>query len=484
MATGCRSWFINEKTSITSDKSELVRDTATIAGFTGSPADGRTFPDISEPLPQLGMKLFFSKSLSGNKDTACASCHHPTLGGGDNMPLPVGVDATVSDLIGPGRTHSPNGHEFDGGPTVPRNAPTSFNIALWDDFIFHDGRIESMSKTPGQNGASMSSGIKTPDNPSGAFNIMVGGNLAVAQARFPVTSKEEMKGFSVQPNGSTQDIRDLIVNRLTAAPGFEDELPQNYWLEEFQTAFSHPSGTADQLITDPNIFHAIGEYQRSMVFVDSPWLRFMKGDNSAIDQRAKEGALLFFRSSMNGGAGCSGCHSGNTLTDEKFHVLSTPQIGRGKEPNRMDQGRWYVTKEESDRFAFRTPSLLNVEKTGPYFHAGTAPTLRDAVIQHIDPQSFLDNYSINHLPVGTQIEKLRENTEPALQALTTLRSQGKSKLPQLNLSDADINNLVAFLESLTDPCVNDRQCLSKWIPTGRDPDGLRLFAKDVDGNPL
>lgn len=57
--------------------------------------------NISTPLAQLGKALFFSKALSGLNDTACATCHHPLLGGGDNVALPVGAEAVDPDIIGP-----------------------------------------------------------------------------------------------------------------------------------------------------------------------------------------------------------------------------------------------------------------------------------------------------------------------------------------------------------------------------------------------
>ena len=114
--------------------------------LTGDPSSGRHLPQITDPLPQLGLKLFFTKALSGNNDTACVSCHHPVLGGDDDLSLSIGVDADAPDLLGPGRTHPD-------GPTVPRNAPTTFNVALWDQVMFHDGRVESLDKLPGQNGA-------------------------------------------------------------------------------------------------------------------------------------------------------------------------------------------------------------------------------------------------------------------------------------------------------------------------------------------
>ena len=131
------------------------------------------------------------------------------LGGGDDLPLPIGVQAEAPDLLGPGRFHSlahvinDGGGEYDGGPTVPRNAPTTFNIALWDQVLFHDGRVESLGKTAGVNGDD-GSGIRTPDSAFGVADTNSGANLTAAQARFPVTSPEEMKGFMVHCAGWNQ----------------------------------------------------------------------------------------------------------------------------------------------------------------------------------------------------------------------------------------------------------------------------------------
>ncbi|HBC20167.1 MAG TPA: cytochrome-c peroxidase, partial [Alcanivorax sp.] len=112
-----------------------------------------------------GMQLFFSKGLGGDLDSACVSCHHPMLGGGDDLSLSIGVEAVQPDLLGPGRLHLSTGTHFDGGPTVPRNAPSTFNIVFYDEVLFHDGRVESLDKTAGLNGAG--GGIRTPDSAFG-----------------------------------------------------------------------------------------------------------------------------------------------------------------------------------------------------------------------------------------------------------------------------------------------------------------------------
>ncbi|WP_274620644.1 cytochrome-c peroxidase [Colwellia maritima] len=104
--------------------------------LTGNHFTDRDVPDVNSDIVQLGKHLFYSKSLGGDRDSACVSCHHPMLGGGDNLCLPIGVGSELPDLLGAGRFHDANSHAFDGGPNVPRNAPTTFNIAGGIMFYF------------------------------------------------------------------------------------------------------------------------------------------------------------------------------------------------------------------------------------------------------------------------------------------------------------------------------------------------------------
>jgi len=148
--------------------------------LSGNALKDKVIPDILDPKPQLGMRLFFSKSLGGDRDSACVTCHHPSLGGGDNLSLPIGVGAQNPDLLGPGRLHDISSAHHDGGPTVPRNAPTTFNLAAWNKVLFHDGRLETLAD-----------GIRTPDSQLGTADPLAGTNLAMAQSRFPIEPSEK-----------------------------------------------------------------------------------------------------------------------------------------------------------------------------------------------------------------------------------------------------------------------------------------------------
>ncbi len=459
--------------------------------LTGNPMAGRTIPEVNSKTVQLGMRLFFSKTLGGDRDSACVTCHHPVLGGGDDLSLPIGVGAQNPDLLGPGRLHRPTAFHHDGGPTVPRNAPTTFNLAAWDSALFHDGRVESLAKTPLKNGAD-GGGIRTPDSAFGVEDSLAGVNLAQAQARFPVTSPEEMKGFN-NNDKNNQQIRDYLASRFGGyGPGAGELSNSAYWLDLFRDAFDKPAATAEKLITEQNISFLIGEYERSQSLVDTPWKRYVEGDVNAISEDAKKGAMLFFNSADKGGANCSSCHSGDFFTDEEFHNVAMPQIGRGKGngPDKTDDfGRFRETGAQDDLYAFRTPTLLNVEVTGPWSHAGAYTSLK-AVVKHMaDPVTAASNYDTSQLTqTGIQnLDKVQTNTQKAVAKLEADRLAGKDVIQSVSLTDQQIDYLVEFLKTLTDPCVKDRSCLAKWIPDpvqNADPNGDQLKAVDANSQPL
>ena len=74
---------------------------------------------------------------------------------------------------------------------------------------------------------------------------------------------------------------------------------------------------------------ALAAYQRSQVFVDNPWRSYVQGNDNAISNEAKQGAIEFLTRSDDGGAGCIECHSGDLFTDERQHAIGAPQFGQG-----------------------------------------------------------------------------------------------------------------------------------------------------------
>jgi len=451
-------------------------------GLTGDPSAGLSLPTIAEPLSQLGMKLFYTKGLGGEMDSACVTCHHPSLGGTDQLSLSVGVESIDDELLGEGRL------SLDGSFAVPRNAPTTFNSALYRQSLFWDSRV-----------AQLDSGIRTPDSAFNTPDPDAGDSLLIAQARFPVTSVEEMKTNRFETDSNNDAIRSHLAARIGGYDGgfnAANELSVNNWLPEFQTAFGS-SESAETLVTYENIAQALASYEASQLFINSPWKNYLDGDNAAISDDAKRGAILFFTPENDGGGDCSRCHSGDFFSDESHHVVAFPQIGPGKGdgPNNDDDfGLSRETGNNNDRYKFRTPSLLNISMTAPYGHTGAYQTLRD-VVQHYDrPQRAVDFFddndwceSIVDTPNPQNCNALfpnaENNTRLANNALDN-QPRGES-INGINLNNNEVNQIVEFLETLTDPCIEDRECLSPWIPEiDNGPDGQQLNAVNQFGNRL
>ncbi len=466
---------------------QLVRD----ANVTGNLEAGRNLPSITDPLAQLGKDLFFTAGLSGNLDVACVTCHHPNLGGGDALSLSVGVGAIDPDLMGPGRIHAATGH-----PNVPRNAPTVFNMGFWDEHVFWDGRVETMSAVLDNNGANAD--IRTPDVSFGQVDPGAGQNLTVAQAHFPITSAEEMRSDTFLVGADNESLRARLASRIGDYGDGAGEMGENEWLQEFRVAFRSPFASAEELINYDNIALAIGEYERSMVFTDNPFNRWVTGDATALTEQQKRGAILFYTNVEEGGAGCSLCHSGDFFTDESMQNTATIQIGEGKGDGIEDDfGRERETGRLIDRYKFRTPSLLNVSVTAPYGHAGAYDTLEQMVSHYSNPAIAIDEWFTRGGVCGvTQFRAMadcallypnaRANSVRALQQLQENRNNGDRLFLDANLSIFQESDLVSFLEALTDPCVEDPSCMRPWIATpGRlGPDGMQVNGVDFNGQAL
>ncbi len=405
-------------------------------------------PALPPPDPALyvlGEALFFDPILSGNRDIACATCHHPLLATGDGLSLGLG---TGTSGLGSARFHVP------GRPFIARHAPELFNRGqrAWR-VMFWDGRV--MQGADGR--------FNTP-----AGEALPGGlsSVLAAQAMFPVTSPAEMRGFpgDADINGAENTLALLddpaldpdytaiwaaLTDRLLAIPAYVDL---------FRAAF--PAVPPEQ-IGFQHAAEAIAAYEAAaFAFTDSPFDRFLAGDDAALSDEARRGAWLFY-----GAAGCARCHAGPLLTDQAFHNVAAPQLGPGQEEEGpLDYGRGRRTHNPAERFAFRTPPLRNVALTAPYLHNGAYTTLEGAVRHMIAPVEGLRSYD-----PGQLTPELAANVwdDPlTLEAiLSTLDPLAGSPAP---LTDEDVAALLIFLEALTDPSAAD---LSALIPPAV-PSGL------------
>jgi cytochrome c peroxidase len=310
----------------------------------------------------LGRKLFFDRRLSHNDTISCAMCHVPEQGFTVNeLATAVGIE----------------------GRTVRRNAPTVLNAA-YASALFHDGREISLE----------------------------------LQALMPLVASNEMGNPSL---GALI----LKLGRLADYAGL------------FEAAFGRGPGVE-------TIGQALAAWQRTLLAADSPFDRWrFGGDAAALGEAAQRGFALFV-----GKAGCAACHAvagdhalfadggfHNTgigyaasmrgdaagtrveLAPGVFTVLDARALASVSEPRPSDLGRYEVTRDPADRWAYKTPGLRNVALTAPYMHDGSLPTL-EAVVR------FYDRGGV---------------ANPLLDPL----------IRPLGLGEAEIGDLVAFLESLT-----------------------------------
>jgi cytochrome c peroxidase len=128
-------------------------------------------------------------------------------------------------------------------------------------------------------------------------------------------------------------------------------------------------------ISRANIKDAIAEFERSLVAINSPFDRYLKGEQDAIDDQAKEGYRLFKR------YGCASCHQGANVGGNMYQVFGVvaSYFEKQGEIAAGDKGRFNVTGNPQDMHSFKVPSLRMAALTPPYLHNGKAETLRDAV---------------------------------------------------------------------------------------------------------
>lgn len=135
------------------------------------------------------------------------------------------------------------------------------------------------------------------------------------------------------------------------------------YVAEFTQAFGSPGITKERLAS------ALAAFQRTLLLGNSPVDAFVDGDTALLSEAGKQGLWLFESK-----AGCWKCHAGKNYSDEEFHNTG---VSWGVAP--LDLGRYEVTKKETDRGRFKTPTLRGVAKTAPYMHDGSIKTLEEVI---------------------------------------------------------------------------------------------------------
>ncbi len=408
------------------------------------PVSDDDFLTVEQDWVAVGQLLFFDPLLSGNKNIACSTCHHPTLGTSDGMSLSIGEGGIG---LGPSRivdaANAPHNR-------IPRNAPALFNRgALEFKALFHDGRVEEDDAA--------AFGVRMPDGR--ALERSAGSPLG-AQNILPVLSPDEMAGHpgenEVADAVAEGRIRgkdgawDILASRVNATAGYRD-------------LFDNLIGPRDVHITD--IAKALSQFIAAEFRATGALFDQYLAGEVLLPDDAMRGAALFY-----GNAGCASCHSGALLTDQHFHGVAMPQFGPGKEEGETffrDVGRFAVTGDPADKYKFRTPSLRNVGLTAPYGHTGAFATLRDIVRHKANPKKSLMTYGLTQAALHADLAPLRID-DAALRSSTDLEGiLAANELDATSLNEAQIDDIVAFLQTLTDPVsLEGRLGIPDSVPSG------------------
>jgi cytochrome c peroxidase len=123
-------------------------------------------------------------------------------------------------------------------------------------------------------------------------------------------------------------------------------------------------------ISGPDLARALASYVRTILAGDSPYDSHLQGNAEALSEEARQGLRIF-----RGKGNCTLCHVGPNLTDESFHNTGIAW----REGRFDDDGRHIVTRNDSERGSFKTPTLREVARTPPYMHDGSLATLEEVI---------------------------------------------------------------------------------------------------------
>jgi cytochrome c peroxidase len=278
---------------------------------TPAPADNPTSPERVA----LGRLLFWDPILSGQRDVACATCHHPDFGYSDGLDLSVGANG---EGLGAARAFAA------GRPArlVKRNSQTVLNVAF-------NGLVSGADPAPATAPMFWDLRVRSLE----------------AQALEPIKALEEMRGEAYPEHRAVP----AAVARLNG-------------IAEYRQLFAGAFAGA-RPVNELNLGRALAAFQRSLIAANAPFDRYMRGETGALSAEQLRGMERFQS------IGCVNCHSGPMFSDFRVHVLAVPDNPRLAE---SDSG-------VNNTYAFRTPSLRNTGTTAPYMHNGVFTSLPDVI---------------------------------------------------------------------------------------------------------
>lgn len=437
------------------DELATVLSEAGFTGTVGSSIEQRLGRPIDHDLADLGRLLWFDTSGGLHNDNTCGGCHSPANGFGDSQSISIGVQN--NNVVGRNRQ----------GPRNQRRTPTAVNTAFYPKLMWN-GRFSAPSGDAFDNSAGYLFPAPEGSTQFPPYDPLVT-HLLIAHAHIPPTELVEVAGFTgtagtigpdfdqfddglggvvPPPDGSgfrNEPIRQTVLARLNATP-------------EYRALFGNifPEVAAGAPIDFTMFGRAIAEFEFTLIFADAPIDRFARGDGTAMTDKQKEGALVFF------GAGqCSSCHavagaSNEMFSDFEMHVIGVPQIaplfgvGTGNMifdgPGRdEDFGLEQITGDAADRYKFRTSPLRNVALQPAFFHNGAFTRLGDAIRHHLDVFESARGYNAVFAGVDEDLRNRLGPIEPVLERIDPLLAA------PIDLTERELNALVEFVrEGLLD----------------------------------
>jgi cytochrome c peroxidase len=408
--------------SVAFDGEELAR-VLKLSPLPEPPADPTNAVATNEAAAHLGQWLFFDRRLSANGEVSCATCHDYTQGFSDGK--------QVASAIG----------------ELRRNSLTLWNVA-YNRWFFWDGRADSTW-------AQALSPWEDPREHGGSR----------AQFAHLVREDADLRRAYEGVFGALPDLSDPARFPRVAKPAADPEDPA---AKAWAAMSLEDRETVDRIFS--NLGKSVAAYERRLLSRHSPFDRFVEGvrgidaaAQAAYPDEARRGLKLFL-----GKARCHVCHAGPNFTDKEFHNTRAPLIeGRtNPDPARYDgiekvlldpfnaAGRFsddpagparekldYLVRLHHTWNEYKTPTLRNVATNPPYMHEGVFASLEEVVRFY----STLEGALGKHL----------EDTDQTLVAV--------------HLNEEEIQDLVRFLESLTDVDIDPALVVAPEKPYPRSP---------------
>lgn len=368
--------------------------------------------DPKNPITQakidLGKLLFHETGLAlnpkqeeGMKTYSCASCHQAKAGFQSGIKQGIGEGGSGFGLFGEGRVIADN-YEATMIDVQPIRSPTILNSAFQDVMLWN-----------GQFG-----GTKTN---------------AGTESEWTIDTPKETNALGFE-GIETQAIAGSDVHRLKFDP---ETIQAN---EIYKSLFdeAYPNIPVEERYTKLYGALAIAAYERIVVASEAPFQKWLQGENYALNESERQGAMLFF-----GKGQCYTCHSGPGLNGMEFHALGMNDLSGSDVHGTVDEatkkGRGGFTKNPDDDYAFKTPTLYNLKDVNFLGHGGSFSSVKEIIV---------------YKNAG-----IAENTEVPQNKLS-------DQFKPLGLSDAEIDQLTDFVENgLYDD--NLERYVPDALPTGQ-----------------